>query len=186
MSRITPVFRPADYPGTPDERTRADLSALFEAMYPGNPDPVIDRGHTGTAVAAQSPGFALKLSQLARAVVLDMPWTQRRDLMELAIQTVNLHYGCDFSFEARLPGAAAEGGVGLDRIAALPYWRTSSLFDEEQRLVIEFTHATLSGTVPDELLDRAKARFGERGVVEMTGTVGTFALWAMVINVARP
>lgn len=185
MSRITPVFRPADYPGTPDDKTRAELSDLFEMLYPGNPDPVIDRNHTGTAIAAHSPRFAGALTQLARTVVLEMPWTQRRDLMELAVQTVHLHYGCDFSFEARLP-MAQTSGVSLDRIAALPYWRTSSLFDEEQKLVIEYTLAVLSGTVADDLLDRAKAAFGERGAVELAGTVGTFALWAMLINTARP
>ena len=35
MSRVTPVFRPSDYPGTPDERTREELAELFDHMFPG-------------------------------------------------------------------------------------------------------------------------------------------------------
>ena len=185
MSRIKPVFKPGDYPGNPDSQTRDDLSRLFGALFPDTPEPGFDKAHTGMAIAAQSPKFAVNLSNLTRCVALDLPWCERRDLMELAIQAVNLHFGCDFSFEARMPHAEATG-IGMERLAALPLWRTSSLFDDEQRLVIEFANTAVTGDVPDELLARIKQRFGERGAVELTAVVGTFSLWAMLINVARP
>lgn len=185
MSRIKPVFRPSDYPGTPDDQTRQDLGELFDALFPGVEDPEIDGPHTGMAIAAHSPKFALNLSRLTGCVVLSLPWCERRDLMELVIQSVNLHFKCDFSFETRLPYAETTG-IGKERIAALPLWRTSSLFDEEQRLVIEYANAVVTGEVSDELTSRAVARFGERGTIEMSAVIGTFSLWAMLINSARP
>ena len=50
--------------------------------------------------------------------------------------------------------------------------------------MIEYALATASGRAPDNLADRVVARFGQRGLVELTAIVGTFALWAMLINAA--
>lgn len=181
MARITPVFRPGDYPGEPDQQTASELAALFAAAFPGVDDPAFDKGHTGNAIAAHSPAFAARLAAMTRTVVLDLPFGKRADLVELAIQAVNLHFGCDFTFEARLPLADAKG-VGKEGIAALALWRTSSLFDDDQRLVIEYALATAKGRAPDDVADRVAARFGQRGLVELTAIIGTFTLWAMLVN----
>lgn len=185
MSRITPVYRPSDYPGTPDAATRADLAELFGFLAPGVAEPEIDKPHTGMAIAAHNPKFALNLARLTNHVALGLEWSGRKDLLELAVQAVNLHYKCDFSFAARMAKADASG-LGMERLAALPFWRMSSLFDAEQRLLAEFVEAVVAGDVPDELLGRAKAQWGEKGVVECTAVIATFSAWAMLINVARP
>jgi alkylhydroperoxidase family enzyme len=181
MPRVKPIRRPADCPADADDETREALAALFEQLFPGNPDAEIDAGHTGLALAAHSPKFAAALSGLTRAVVLETGWAQRRDLAELAVQAVNLHFGSGFSFETRLPNAEASG-IGLERIAAIPLWRSSSLFNEEQRLVLEYVEAAVTGDVPDAIFERVKDRYGEQGAVELTALVGTFSLWAMLIN----
>lgn len=185
MPRVTPVFAPADYPGSPDHETAQSLIALFSELFPQQEEPRIDETHTGLAIAAHSPKFALNLSRLTTDVALELGWSERPDLMELAIQAVNTHFNCSFSFETRLPRAEATG-IGLERIAALPLWRTSRLFDDEQRLVLEFTHAAVTGTVPDELFVRIKDRYGEKGVVELTALIATFSLWAIMIGVTCP
>ena len=185
MSRVTPVYKPSDYPGNPDEQTRQDLAELFGFLFPGVAEPEIDGPHTGMAIAAQNPKLALNLARLTNVVALDLAWCQRRDLLELAIQAVNLHFKCDFSFAARIPRADASG-LGIERLAALPYWRTSALFDEEQRLVAEYVEAVVSGDVPDALFARVVERWGEKGAVEFTAVIGTFSAWAMLINAARP
>lgn len=184
MSRIKPVYKPGDYPD-PDEQTRQELTELFGFLAPGVADPEIDKAHTGTAIAAHSPKFALNLSKMTGHVALGLGWSQRKDLFELAVQAVHLHFKCDFSFAARIP-KADPSGLGMDRLAALPFWRTSGLFDEEQRLVVEYVEAVASGDVPDELLARVTARWGETGAVELAAVIATFSAWAMLINVARP
>ena len=181
MARVRPVFTPADCPGNADAATREGLAEFFEQLFPGNPDPRINEGHTGLALAAHSPRFAGSLSRLTRSAVLEMKWSERRDLAELAVQAVNLHFRSSFSFETRMANAEATG-LGMDRLAALPYWRTSSLFDEEQRLVLEYVEAVVTGEVADALFERVRSRYGEQGTVELTALVGTFSLWAMLIN----
>lgn len=181
MPRITPVFRPTDHPNAGDPAIDAGLAELFETLFPGNPDPAFDMGHVGVALAAQNPGLALRLSQLSRFVALDLPWCARADLRELAIQAANRHFGSDFSFEARR-GAGAAAGLSAEQLAAIPEWRTSGLFDEEQRLVVEYAYAVASGLVPADLSARMVAAFGEKGTVEATTVIGLWSFWAMFLN----
>ncbi|MBW8754514.1 MAG: hypothetical protein JF595_10235 [Sphingomonadales bacterium] len=185
MSRVTAVHKPSDYPGTPDDETRAGLAELFGHMFPGVENPEIDRAHSGVAVAALNPGLALHLSRLSGFAALQLGWSQRADLRELAIQTVNLHFKSDYSAQSRYRAWVATG-LGMEQLAALPYWKTTNLFDDEQRLVIEYTLAVVSGDVPEALFARVAERYGEKGAVECTAVIGVWSMWAMLINATQP
>lgn len=185
MSRVTPVYKPSDYPGTPDEQTQADLAELFGHMFPGVENPEIDRPHAGVAIAALNPKLALQLSKLSGFAALQLGWSQRADLREVAIQTVNLHFKSGFSAQSRFRAWEAVG-LGKDQLAALPYWKTTNLFDEEQRLVIEYALAVVGGDVPEALFARVAARFGEKGAVECTVVIGIWSMWAMLLNAVQP
>ena len=182
MTRVKCVYKPSDYPGNPDEATKKDLEALFEHLCPGEPK---TEPHSGYALLAQSPRLALNIARLGDYIVRDMPWTQRRDLRELAVQTLNLHFKCDFSFQAHLAYAQV-AGITLEQQAAIPYWRTSNLFDDEQRLIIEYTFAVVTGDVPAELFARVVAVYGERGAIECTAAIAWWSFWDMLLNAARP
>ena len=181
MARVTTINRPGDYPGTPDETTAADLAALFESMFPGNPDPEINQYHAGIALAAHSPKLAQGLAGLSKLMALELGWSQRTDLRELAILAANLQFKSDYGFRSRLPNARA-AGITNEQIAALPDWQASTLFDEEQKFAIAYAHAVASGEVPPALFEQAKARWGERGVVECTAVIGFWGFWAMFLN----
>jgi alkylhydroperoxidase family enzyme len=185
MTRVKAVHRPSDYPGEADETTRRDLAALFDYMFPQAEQPEIDRSHAGIAIAAQNPALALNLAKLSAFMARDMAWCQRRDNRELAILTLNLHFRSGFSIRARLPQVQA-AGIGNDMVEAIPHWRTSQLFNEEQRLVIEYTNAVVSGNVPAELFGRVVEKYGEKEAVEFTSVVGLWSLWAMLINATGP
>lgn len=181
MARVKCVFDVADHPDFSSEETRRDLAALFEHLLPGGEG----KPHAGYAVLAHSPRLALNVARMTDCVLGDIGWTQRRDLRELAVQTLNLHYKCDFSFHAHL-SLAQLSGISLEQQAALPYWRTSQLFNDEQKLVIEYTLACVAGDVPEDLFARVVEEYGEKGAVEFTVTVGWWSLWAMLLNAARP
>lgn len=183
--RVKGIFRPADYPPGPDGKPDAEIAALFDHLFPGVENPEIDRNHAGIALAAHNPKLALHLAQLSRFLALDTSWCQRADLRELAIQTVNRHYGSDYSFQARLPNARA-AGISDALLAELPRWRTSGAFDEEQRLVIEYAQAVVSGDVPAALFSRIVRRYGEKGAIECTTVIAFWSAWAMLINAAGP
>jgi alkylhydroperoxidase family enzyme len=185
MARVTAVYKPSQYPGTPTEETRHDLALLFQHLVPQSADPEIDARHAGIAIAAQNPKLALALAKLSGLIAGELPWCRREDLRELAIQTVNLHFNSDYSFNARIPNALASG-VGADLLAALPSWRTSTLFTAEQRLVIEYTHAVVSGEVAEELFARIVAAYGEKQAIECTALVSFWSFWAMFLKATHP
>lgn len=185
MARVTAVYEPSQYPGTPSEATREDLAELFRYLFPQASDPVIDKRHAGLAIAAQHPKLALELAKLSSLIAGGLTWCQRRDLRELAIQTLNTHFKSVYSFNARIPNALA-GGIGADLQAALPSWQTSNLFNDEQRLIIEYTQAVVRGDVPGELFSRMLARYGEKEAIECTALVAFWSFWAMFLNATHP
>jgi alkylhydroperoxidase family enzyme len=186
MPRVKVVKKPSDLQDEPNETTRNDLSELFRRLCPGETQPEFKGGSLGWGVlAAQSPRLALLLADLTFYIAREMAWCQRRDLRELAIQTVNYHFKSDFSFRSHLPLAQA-AGVSAELLAAIPYWRASKFFDEEQRLVIEYTLAVAAADVSDELFARVAAQFGEKGAIELTVVVAHWSFWAMMGSATRP
>lgn len=186
MARVQVVLKPNDFPGTPDEETKKDLDALFEHMFPGEKNPAIPGTAAAFGVVAQNPKLALLLIKVSDYVVRQMPWTSgRRDLQQLMVQAVNYHFKCDFSFQAHIRPAAA-AGISAELQAAIPYWRTANCFDEEQKLVIEYSLAVVTGDVPEELFSRVVARFGEKEAIEFTMGIGWWSMWAMIIGATRP
>jgi alkylhydroperoxidase family enzyme len=179
--RIHGVFKPTDHPNHPDP----DVTALFETLFPGNTNPEIDRNHTGLGITAYNPKLALHFATLSRFLALDTAWSQRTDLRELAIQSVNLHFKSAFSFQARTPNAHAAGLTDA-HLSALRDWQNSDVFDEEQRLVIEYTNAVVTGSVPSDLFARVLQKYDETGTIEFTSIIAFWSAWAMIINAVHP
>ncbi len=180
MARVKPVHRASDYQGDP-----AEISTLFATLFPGVEAPAFDGNHDGMAIAALNPKLALVLAQTSRFLALDLAWCARADLRELAILTVNLWYKSTYSLQSREATVRA-CGISDAMAAAVPDWRGSDLFDDEQRLVIEYSQAVVTGDVPAALFDRVVAAFGETGAVEFTSVVGFWSFWAMFLNATRP
>jgi alkylhydroperoxidase family enzyme len=185
MARVKAVYRPSDYPGPVDEATRRDLDEMFGQLFPGVADPAIDERHDGLAIAALSPKLALNLAKLSGLIALELPWCERRDLRELAIQSVNVELRSHYSFKARRPNAEA-AGVSAEMQDALAVWESSDLFSDEQRLVIEYAHAVAGNAASDELFGRVVERYGERGAVELTTVIAFWSFWALFLNATRP
>jgi alkylhydroperoxidase family enzyme len=185
MARVTAIYKPGDYPGAPDEATKKDLADLFGHLFPQKSDPEIDKSHSGIAIAAQNPKLALQLAKLSGFIAGELPWCQRRDLREVAIQTLNLHFKSEYSFLTRMKAAEA-AGISVEAQKALPDWKTSKLFDDDRRLVIEYTNAVVTGSVPAALFARVVEKFGEKGAVECTALISFWSFWAMFLNATGP
>ena len=65
-------------------------------------------------------------------------------------------------------------GVSDEKIAALPDFRTSALYDDAERAALELAEALTAtpADVPDELYSRLRAHFDERQLVELAATAG--------------
>jgi len=111
------------------------------------------------------------------------------NLQELAICTAAREMDCRFEWSAHLPGARRAGAseAALDAIA---YKKPLDGLDEEEALPIRFTRQLLQDhRIDGETYAAAVKRFGERGVIELTATIGYYimsACWMNALEIEPP
>jgi alkylhydroperoxidase family enzyme len=180
MARMKIVRRPEDCGGSPQ-----DVEELFGLLFPEGTERVFRGGQLGWGVlAGQTPRIAITVAQLTRMIARGPFLASRPDLRELAIQTVNMHFRCEFSYRSHL-AYLSKVGLSIEAVAALPYWRTSTLFNAEQRQVIAYSLALVSGDVPDSLHDEVVTMFGQQSVGELALAVAHWSFWALLLNAAQ-
>lgn len=61
-------------------------------------------------------------------------------------------------------------GVGDEKIAALPNWQSSELFDARERLVLAYADRLVMhhGRVPEALFDQLRSEFSDEEILELT------------------
>lgn len=62
-------------------------------------------------------------------------------------------------------------GVAMEKIDALADWRGSALFDEDERLALDYAEAMTLNRVDDDLRARLAARWNPDALVELTGLI---------------
>lgn len=103
-------------------------------------------------------------------------------LSELAIVVTGRRWSAQVEWyvHARV---AAENGVEPDVIEAIRHGRPPRFTQPDDALVYEYARLLLQvGNVSDHLHARATARFGVKGVVELTALVGYYSMVAMTLN----
>lgn len=187
MSRVKLVFKPDDFPGPVGNEDSDNLVKLFENIRSWTGDGGIPHTAAGFAIVARDPKLALLLAGLSDYMTLECPWTSKRtDLRELSIQALNLNFRCDYNFQSHLRKAEERYGIPAEMQAAIPFWRVTNIFNHEQRLVIEYTLATVAGDVSDELFQRVADQFGEMGAIELTVGIAWWSFWAILVGAIRP
>jgi len=97
------------------------------------------------------------------------------DVRELVICRVAVLNDAAYEWDAHAP-LALECGATEAQLAAVRTGVAGVLTPLQQVAVDYATAMTLDIDVPDELFDRVRAHFDERGVVELTATVGAYNL----------
>ena len=186
MPRAKLVYRPEEFPGPVGNDKREQIDALFEHMKGFAGKPEIPGTAGAFAIVARDPKLALLLLQVSDYMTRECPWTtDRKDLRQLLIQTLNWHFKCDFNFQSHLSSAERDG-ISAELQAAIPYWEVTTIFNEEQLLVIEYTLAACKGEVTDDMFARVSKQFGEGSALEITNAVAWWAFWAIVAGAVRP
>lgn len=92
-----------------------------------------------------------------------------RSLVTVRVSQINW---CHFCVDINSATLANRSG-SMDKVDALEQWKESDLFDEKERVVLEYTEAvTFSDQrVTDDLIQRLKDFFDEDGIVEITGLI---------------
>ncbi|HVU73224.1 MAG TPA: carboxymuconolactone decarboxylase family protein [Mycobacteriales bacterium] len=126
-------------------------------------DPVrANAHHTGVLLASG----ALETAVAKRWRTLD------QHLRWLAIQMTSTEIGCswctDYGYYLGM-----QSGVDPRKVTEVPHWRTSDVYDERERAVLEYAEAATRtpAAMTDELADRLRALFTDEEITELVAWV---------------
>ncbi|MDP9044787.1 MAG: carboxymuconolactone decarboxylase family protein [Pseudomonadota bacterium] len=106
-------------------------------------------------------------------------------LSELVILMVAREWTQDFEWSYHYP-IALKAGISKEVADAIGDGRRPASMTVDEEMVYEYTTELLkSKRVSDLSFGRVKARFGEKGVVDLTGIAGYYTFLAMQLNAAQ-
>lgn len=92
-----------------------------------------------------------------------------RSLVTVRVSQINW---CHFCVDINSATLAKRSG-SMEKVENLDQWEQSDLYDEKERVVLEYTEAVTYSDrqVSDDLIERLKGFFDEDGIVELTGLI---------------
>ena len=164
---------------------------MYDRLFGPDRDPVAEPGNaTGTpgdwwTVFALSPdvmrhcvrGFALYRSPKRKLAPA---------LRELGQTRAGWLRSSQFVFSQHCKSCRTVG-ISDDKIAAIPTWSTSELFDARERVVLAYTDALVGGDgrVPDALFDQLKEHLDDEEILELTYITAMYEMHAIICRALR-
>lgn len=132
------------------------------------------------AMWLHSPDFAEHAQQLGELLRYGTAFEKR--LSELAILVVSSHLGCAYIWSIHAP-IARDAGIAAEVVEALRGRRRPEFEHDDERIVHDFIVQLLrDNRVEQPIFDALLERFGERGVVELTGIMGYYSMGSHLLN----
>lgn len=175
----------------PRAEATADIVQRAYTLLFGERDPVAEPGTaTGTSgdwwpVFANSPG-ALRHAMQGFGFYRDPARKLDPALRELGQTWAGWAVGSQFVFSQHCKSLRG-AGVSEEKIAAIPTWQTSDLFDATERLVLAYADRLVMhrGRVPDALFAAVKARFSDEEILELTYITCMYDMHAVMSKALR-
>jgi len=106
-------------------------------------------------------------------------------LSELAILITAHEWSQNYEWTLHYP-IALKAGIRKEVADDIAAGRRPAAMSSDEETVFDFTSELLRNKqVSDATFERAKSRFGTKGVVDMTGIIGYYTFLAMQLNVAQ-
>jgi 4-carboxymuconolactone decarboxylase len=159
---------------------RDQMNAAQRAAYDGTVAGKRGRMAPPHMVWLHSPEFLDRAQRVGEFIRFDtcLP----APLLEMAILITGRHFGSHYEWYAhrKLAEAAGLDGAIID---AIRDGRTPALADAGARAIYDYATSLLrTRKVSQAQHDAVVAEFGDRGVVELVGTVGYYALVSLTLN----
>ena len=92
-----------------------------------------------------------------------------RSLVTVRVSQIN---DCAFCVDIN-SATLLERGVSLEKVETLHLWRQSTLFDERERMVLDYAEAMTrsDARVQDEMIERLRRHFDDDAIVELTALI---------------
>jgi alkylhydroperoxidase family enzyme len=180
--------------GVPKKDANEAIAKFYQALF-GDRDPVTEPG-----TATGTPGnwwtvFALvpyifehatnhfgMFGMFAEKSVSQLDPITR----ELGILRAGYTQGSQFVFSQHCK-AARRFGLSEKKIAAIPHWQVSSLFDEKERAILAWADALIlqGGRASDELFEALHSHLCDEDILELTYHVMGYNLHAVCCKALR-
>ena len=135
------------------------------------------------AVMMHSPDIASRTAHVGTYVRFESVLPQR--LREIAAMVASREFDCEYEWGAHAAGAVREG-VPESVIAAIAGGGEPAGLAEDEALVVRYGRQLLAKhRVDDETFEAVRALLGEQGVIDLTATLGYYAMIACALNVAE-
>jgi 4-carboxymuconolactone decarboxylase len=106
-------------------------------------------------------------------------------LTEFVILLTARQWTQQYEYDAHQP-LALKAGLNQEIISAITEGRRPTGMAPDEEIVYDFcTELRQNQSISDATYTRAVSKFGEQGVIDMTGLVGYYTTLAMIMNVAR-
>jgi len=118
------------------------------------------------------PSFAKGVGAMNEACFGSALDWRLHELLRMRIAVIN---GCNTCLAWRTP-EAIEAGVTEELLAGVADWRTSDLYSDSERVVLEFTELFCGDSIAisDELMARLEAHFDAGQIVELSLVIGKY------------
>jgi 4-carboxymuconolactone decarboxylase len=132
------------------------------------------------SVLLHSPEIAQRIAHLGAYVRFES--SLPKCVRELAILVTAREWNCQFEWTSHVP-MAREAGVREEAIRSIrDRMAPEGLDDDESAVVCYVVEAIRERRVSDETFRAARDRLGNQGVIDLTATMGYYAMVAGVIN----
>jgi 4-carboxymuconolactone decarboxylase len=129
----------------------------------------------------KSPGLADHAHKLGAHVRFGTDFSPR--LTEIAILVTARYWTAQFEWSAHAR-LARQAGVAQEVIDAIAERRKPVFSDPDEQLVYDFCSTFYRDHgVDDGVFEKVKERFGERGLVDLTGLIGYYSFVSVTLNV---
>jgi len=130
-------------------------------------------------VAAHSPKALLNLIRLGNSIIGRMGLPPR--LREIAILRVARLTGSEYEWAQHVL-MALEVGVNQKQLDSISEWKKSPEFNSEERAILQYTDEVAQKVkVTDQTFNRLKNFSSEQTIVELTMTIGYYAMLARLL-----
>ncbi|HEU5034604.1 MAG TPA: carboxymuconolactone decarboxylase family protein [Mycobacteriales bacterium] len=130
-------------------------------------------GHVVEPVQAQAHHTGVLLASGALEMAVERRWKALDEhLRWLALQATSAAIGCSWCIDYGFY-ESVQAGVDPRKVRDVQRWRDSDVYDERERLVLEYAevlNATPAG-VSAELVDRLRTHLSDEQLVELTGWI---------------
>lgn len=130
-------------------------------------------GQVVEPVQAQAHHLGVLLASGALETVVARRWRKLDpQLRWLAIQATSTSIGCSWCVDYGF-FEGAQSGVDPRKVRDVPRWRDSTVYDERERLVLEYAEAVNAtpSAVSDDLVDRLRSGLDDEELVELAGWI---------------